>query len=233
MGKTTPEGSSAVPPVRGNMPGVSATPGGGQAEANALSLVTGPAAIALTKAQQAMLEEFDRMAEEMRANLTSVFGDAIIEGFTAAFSGRGIGGIFKALGRSILSGLGSIFMQMGQKMVAASALMQAFQNAIMSFFPGAGLVAGLALMALGGAMMGAGNAIGGGGGGAGAGAGGNGYYSQREDITRVRLMPGFGSEGSTVTRLNPVILQATIIGTNDPRAQRELQEMIDRGQRRG
>jgi hypothetical protein len=176
----------------------------------------------------------DALAQRMRENITSIFGDAITEGFAAAFSGRGLGGVFKALARTILQGLGQIFMSMGQKMVAASALMSSFQKAITSFFPGGGLVAGLALMALGGAMMGASGGLGGGGAGSGGGGdgGSSGYSNAQEDITRIRLMPSWaGGEG--VSGRNNVTVNATIIGANDPSAQRAITELIRNAERRG
>jgi hypothetical protein len=178
-------------------------------------------------------ERAEALAQQMRENITSIFGDAITEGFAAAFSGKGIGGAFKALGRTILSGLGQIFMSMGQKMVAASALMQAFQAAIASFFPGAGLIAGIALMALGGAMMGAGGRAGGvGGGTAGTGYGG-GSNNAQEEITRVRLMPSWAGDGANVGQRPNVTVNATIVGTQDPRAQRDFMELIHNAERRG
>lgn len=175
-----------------------------------------------------------KQADQMRQVIASTFGSAIVDGFRAAFSGKGIGGAFKALGKSILQGLGSIFIQMGEKMVAASALMQAFQKALASFIPGGGLVAGLALIALGAGMsaMG-GSSVGGGGGAAGGGYGAYGA-SRTDDITKIRLMPGYGADqGGKVTAMSPTVNNFTVIGQNDPVAQRQIVEMVTRGQRRG
>ena len=189
---------------------------------------------------QKMLQDMSEMANMIRNAIAQTLGNALYNGFVAAFShvgDKGLLGVFKALARTMLSGLGSIFMQMGEKMVMASSIMLAFQAAISSFLPGGGFIAGLALMALGGGMMAAGSVRWRGDPSGAAGSGGysagSGDNTTQDQVTRIRLMPGWAGQGSDVTTRQAVNVYATIIGANDPQAQRDITSLIRNAGRRG
>lgn len=187
-----------------------------------------------TAAQNRLSEEIENWAENLRYQVSTTFGDALAAGFTEAFSGGGIGAGIAAFGRGLLSGLGAIFVQMGQKMIMASSLMIAFQKALAAFSGIAGLGIGIALVGLGAAM---GAAAGSGGGRAGGGAGGygGGYTGSsrgQEEMTKIVLMPNASTNSSQIKPLQPIVFAPTIIGQNDPAAQRQLREMVEKAVRR-
>jgi hypothetical protein len=94
----------------------------------------------------------------------------------------------------------------------------------------AALAIGAALLALGGALGAIGNS-GGGGYGGGAGSGG-GFNGRQEETTRIRLMPGW-AQGTEITQRSQNYYQFTVIGANDPKAQREIAQLVANAERRG
>lgn len=178
-------------------------------------------------------ERADMIAQSMRESIFNIFGDAIYEGFLEAFHGDGIGGIFKSLGKTILSAMGGLFRQLGGVWLAYGATMFKWSAALWNPATSgiAALAIGAALLALGGALGAVGNSGGGGfGGGAG---GGSGYNSTQADTTRIRLMPGWAGDGASVNQRPSVNVFATIIGKNDPQAQRDITDLMRNAARRG
>jgi hypothetical protein len=104
-----------------------------------------------------------------------------------------------------------------------------------SMNPATGIAASLALIALGGALKGAARSAFGGGGAGGVGGGGGGYSAPALASTMTMPAAFYGptSAGSanTIERINPIAV--TIIGPNDPTAQRQMQELIRNADRRG
>lgn len=172
-------------------------------------------------------EQFHNMGEQV--GLT--FGDAISAGFTNAFSGGGLAGGFAAMGKTILSGLGSIFSQMGKSLLQYGLVMKGLLPSLSNPFTSgfAAIAAGVALMALGGAL--GGMARGGGGGGGGSYGGGYSGMSTRgqDDYTKIVLMPSASTNSSQISTKPAVVFNATIIGQNDPAAQRQITELVERG----
>lgn len=180
--------------------------------------------------------------DQVAANIGQTFGSAIVDGITqgltAGFSG-GLGDGFRALTGSVLVGLGNMAIQIGTQSAAFLAFMKTIQDAIAAFLPGVGLVAAFGMIGLGAAMIALGSSLGGRGRGFGGGAsGGYGYpgYGGGSGQHYVGVLnPPYTSAPSTsgLTPVRPVTVNATIIGTRDPRAGRELLDLIQWAQGRG
>lgn len=171
--------------------------------------------------------QLDKRKQEMQS-MGEAMADAFANGMQNAFRAGSIGGAIAELGKGILSGLGSLFIEMGKKMIIASTIMQAFINAINSLLPGAGFAAGVALIALGSAM----NAVGGSSGRGGGGGYGGGYSgrSSADEVTKITLVPTRAGMASDLNPKPPV--NVTIIGADDPRAQTQILDLIENAQGR-
>jgi hypothetical protein len=149
--------------------------------------------------------------------------------------GNTIGGFFeggfKNAGDVALKGLGSILSTMGQSMLGAGLAMLKLLPALTNPFTSgpALIIAGATLLALGAVLRGTATGSGRGGGGgrvSGGGVAGGGDVTQKLVITP-------SSANATNTPLRPMIGNVTIIGRNDPKAQREVRELLGMGERRG
>lgn len=179
-------------------------------------------------------ETTQRLQQSFAAGVVMTFADALAAGFEAAIATGKISEGFKAFGSVLLQGLGGMLQQFGTAALLANKLMIKLMGSMASMNPVAGIAASVALIALGGALKGAArSAFGGGappppmtapamGGGA---SGGN--------MTMPTAYYGPTSAGSanTIERINPI--SVTIIGPNDPTAQRQMQELLRNAQRRG
>ena len=165
-------------------------------------------------------------------------GMALAEGFQAAFAGGGLTGGLSAFGNKILSVMGNLFIQMGLALIDFGAIMAKLQAFLMNIFTAgpAAIAAGVALIALGGTLTGI--AMGHGGGGGGGGGGGysppmatstSGYVT----VAPYAPAPGAGATTQGMSAVAPVQVNATIIGKDDPKAQREIMELVGRAQQRG
>lgn len=178
-----------------------------------------------------IVSELDRlnldMAASIRAGIANTIGDAVYNAFAAAFNGEGLGGIFKAFGKTILAGLGDIMTQQGQALLTYGITMQAAAIGLSNPFTAgpAAIAAGLALIALGSAF----GAIAKGGGGRGTAQSGAFRERPGEVVTRLKFVD---RTGRPVESMRPVTVNATIIGTRDPKAQREIVELIQNAARR-
>lgn len=177
-------------------------------------------------AQKKHAEEEKAVAQRLANELADTIISAAENALSELFQGHGLTASLKALGKGILSGIGSILVMIGKQVIAASAIVQAAVAALLSLNPFAALAAGIALVALGSAIGGAG-----GGGGAGASSGySSGYASRTEDITRYKFV---NRDGSIVNNLTPKTpYHFTIIGPNDPQAQRTFTQLADNANRR-
>jgi hypothetical protein len=177
----------------------------------------------------------------IRATFAQGFGTAlgagIAAGFDVALSTKSIGQGFKALTGTILSSFGGMLVQFGTKALIASKAIQGMFKFL--FTPGPqSAIAAAAIIAIGAGLQAAGRGIlsGTSGPAAPVSAGQFGYTTagQGGGIT----LPGIsyaptaaGGMGSRVMAANPV--NVTIIGPNDPTAQRQMQELIQNANRRG
>lgn len=181
------------------------------------------------------LEMRSRLKDLVEQSLGQSLGDTVYNAFAAAFSGKGITGLFETFGRTVLSSIGKLFVMMGQYMIAASGVFKGIAKALTNpLTSGWALAAyGVALIALG-AGMGALATRGADKGSTGAAsvAATGGTYGGYESTSQRML---FGTSSGTVAagmtpRENVTV---NLIGKDDPRAQRELLELIAGAQRRG
>jgi hypothetical protein len=165
------------------------------------------------------------------AEQAQAIGTALESGFKAAFSGKGIVGGIEAFGVSLLGALGGIFTRMGNALVAA-----AIPFKILAAWVADPLTSGWAMAAAGVALIALGSLLGGiasGGGGGGsvsAGAPPSGVSSTNAGITQVLWGQQSTHVAAGMTPKTPTNI--IVIGPSDPQAQRQIQELLDRGARR-
>lgn len=168
------------------------------------------------------------------ATIAETIGSSLREGlqnaFTTLFSGGGITQSIRQLTQSILKGLGNLFAEIATKAIMMSSLMQGFLKSIASMNPWAAGAIAVALLvasqALGGAARGA------------VANGGSAYSasaaaSSGSGDSLTRLL--WGQDSTTMAAgLTPrSATNVTVIGPNDPSAQRAIQELIKNANRRG
>lgn len=177
------------------------------------------------------LEPYARYVEQMAQAMSDAVTGAIEAPFQALFAGKGIMGAMRAFGAALLKGLGSIFTQMGEQYLAYGAIMSALAELLPDPF-----TAGPAALAIGVALIGLGAALGSIGGGGGSGAASRTVVSSGSPVGY--STPGVFVNGGGVTAANALApatapVYISLIGKDDPRAQTELLQMIDKAQRRG
>lgn len=157
--------------------------------------------------------------EEIRATIANdtTLSEAIYTSFSAAFSGEGLGGLFKNFGSIILSGLGDIIASMGRSILAFSQLMSKFAAAVVTnpIFAGPiGIAAGIAMIALGGAL-----------GGIARGGGSSGGFSSGSPL---RGTPqSFNNLGDSLSKGEAVInIRGGLLDMSDARQARALQNAL-------
>jgi hypothetical protein len=151
--------------------------------------------------------------------------ESLDSGIKAAFSGKDP---MKAMGTSLLSSMGNIFSQMGNAMVTQGLIMVGLEPALANPFTmgPAALAVGVLLSALGatlgGIMQGDSS------------SGGGGSYGKNAPQTTntTYFQTGAGSEAGGVSP-QPAMPNVTIIGHNDPQAQRDLGRMMVNMSQRG
>jgi len=169
----------------------------------------------------------DQLRDTLGASVASAFEVLATRGAT-------VGDAFGALGAAMLRGLGDMTIAFGISVMKIGKLMTGAVAALKNLNGPAAVAAGLAIVAVGGLMRGAaGRAFGGVGGGstpivAGGGLGGMAGPSTLPGLT---FGPTMASSASSVSAMAPVAV--TIIGPNDPQAQRQMQELIRNANRRG
>lgn len=210
----------------------------------------------------ALMEKMRKKKEQLADLATSIAGSiasALGDAFTAAFSKDSDKDFFEAFGNALLASLGNIVMQLGASMLTYGLIASTFSS-LLAFTPFAGITAGAAasiaagtaLIALG-AGMGAiasnnsGHRTGGGGaGGGGAGAGtrprdDNTFAVQFDPDRALRRRGGSAvtpavrglPSGPFPTPMQPVTVNATIIGPDDPRAQTQIAQLVKNAVNRG
>lgn len=189
-------------------------------------------AIALTEAQT--------LAVELQTTFQQTIGNALVGGIVGgieqAVASGNISDGFKALSSMLLAGIGDAMIQFGTSTAAFSQFMAKITAALMSLNPAAGLAASLALIGVGAALKGAARGMFGGQRGGGAGSisnfGGNlGGFASNIPTTQII----FGqTSATTAAGMQPrQAMNVTIIGPNDPQAQRAMQELMNKANSRG
>jgi hypothetical protein len=166
---------------------------------------------------------------------------SIQNGVRAAFEGRGVTGVIRAFGATMLSAVGGIFVELGETYLMYGGIMQGLAALLPNPFTAgpAGLAIGAALIALGTALNGVASGRGRGGGGGGSfsapGVGGDVF---RGIVLNPRAAPVGGQFAPTgrsgmPATARPVVNNFTVIGQNDPTAQRQIANMVATATRRG
>jgi len=185
-----------------------------------------------------MVAAYDRNvlepARQMGNQLAQILSAGVANAFQALTArGGNIGDAFKALGQTVLSGLGDMLIRVGTTALVAAIKVNTM---FATLFSPTGIAAALAVIALGGALKGVASRMVTTGQGAPVTAGGFGYTGMGGGggitLPGVTYLPtAAGGMGSRVMAANP--MQVTIIGPNDPTAQRQMQELIQNANRRG
>lgn len=191
---------------------------------------------------EASREFADDIGKTVASSISAGFGAA----FTRAFQGGGvlssIGAGFAALTKGMLGGLGSAMVAFGEKALMASTLMAAIQKGLNALLPGGAIVASLAMIAIGSALAAGAQGMFGGESGRGAGGGSFSAPIGGDITTRTTLGPRAAPVGGqmaptgrtgTPSTVQPIVNNFTVIGQNDPVAQRQIAGMVDRARRRG
>lgn len=177
----------------------------------------------------------DNLKQGFAAQIGATFADALGAGFEAAFATGKISEGFKAFGKAMLSGLGGMLQAFGTQTLLASGIMKQIMVSFATLNPVQMAAAGIALIALGGALKGSASSIFGGGS-AGGGASAASYSTSSSAMTAPRLPTlTYGpTSAAGAAGLSPMgATNITIIGPNDPVAQRAMQELITKANRRG
>ena len=226
-------GAPATSAATGFVPGMI-----GSVSANIVAQVQAGVQTAKAAADLAILQS----ADAFRAFIAESFASAIAQGLQQAFAvglaSRSISAGFAALAATMISGLGSMMVQFGTKALAAALAISKLWKFISAPGP-LGVAAALGIIAIGASLQAAGGAIfnnTSGRGGGGAGAVGGSYMATAPGAGGTTLPgltfgPTMASSASSVSAMAPVAV--TIIGPNDPQAQRQMQELIRNANRRG
>jgi hypothetical protein len=179
------------------------------------------------------LKLMDDLAAALEAHIEQTIGDAVFNGFAAAFSGEGFTGALEAFGKTILAGLGALFVELGQQLIAYGIVMSKLMPFLLNIFTSgpAAIAAGVALVALGSAFT----SIASGRGGVGRGTATAGAFREPrlpapEDFTTRQITWGPGTKG---LRPMPSIGPFQIFGPADPVAQRAIISAVEQGIARG
>ncbi len=178
-----------------------------------------------TKSLQKLLDFQKSMSQQAVTDITKTIENTFKAGFE---KGGGIGSAMKAFGDTVLQGLGGILVRLGETYIEYGGIMAALAALLPNPFTAgpAGLAIGAALIALGSAL----GAIGSGGGGGGGRAGPVGAPNAINFGTSINLGANSASTAGGLTPTTPV--SVTVIGPNDPSAQRQITQLIANAQRR-
>lgn len=192
-----------------------------------------------------VIDEARGAAALLRESLRTTFAegvagglvDGIAAGFSTAFKTGSIGKGFKALGAALLSGIGGAMVAFGKAALMASTLMSTIVNALKSLNPVVGIAASLALIAAGTLLQSLGGAAQdsfGHMGALGGGVGGSAFTAsapRMDDVLRVRVGDTSAHVAAGMQPVQPI--HVTVIGPNDPVAQRQITTLVRNAARRG
>lgn len=187
----------------------------------------------LTPYEKSIAQAANKIDSVIRNNFGTMLGETVRESFAHAFDGRGLDSVFKSFGSIVMAGIGHLMEQQGEAYLeyglTVTKLLPALGNPITS--GPAAIAAGLALIALGSALS---ASVGGHGHGGGGGyGGGGGQYNAIVDTRTINPAVPPATSAGRIPSKAPVTVHATIIGKDDPQAQRQIMELIARAQRRG
>jgi hypothetical protein len=219
-----------VPQVRGQMPGVGlgSSTAGGNAQLGPVAPPDDRILEAYKKKiaadAQAIIDQAKAVGAMIRTGLADTLSKSIYDGFSAAFSGKGLGGIFKAFGKTVLAGLGSIFGELGQTYIRYGIMMSALGDALWNPF-----TSGPAAIAIGAALIALSAALGATAHGSGGGGSSPNFTARVAEVTNVKLV---ATSVADQARYDPRGMNMTVIGPGDPVAFRQIQQGLDNHGRR-
>jgi hypothetical protein len=194
---------------------------------------------------EAFAFQMDKRAQELGEGIRQTFqeniGAALVGGVVAgieqAVASGSISEGFQALGSMMLAGLGDAMIRFGTASAAFAGFMDSILTSLANLLPGGALASSLAMIAMGAALKGVARGMFGGqrGGSAGSissigGAGGGAFAS---NLPTTQLIFGQTS-ATTAAGMQPrQATNVTIIGPNDPSAQRAMQELLNKANSRG
>lgn len=177
------------------------------------------------------------LQNDLATGIAGAITGGIVAGISQAIASGDIGAGFGALAGALLAGLGSAMVEFGTASLLAAGLMDAIKTALASFLPGGAIGASLAMIAIGSALGGVAQRSFGGMGAARRGAGAGGRYAPftpsapPSEATRIVFGP---TSAGLAAGLTPVVApNITVIGPNDPTAQRAIEEILRNANRRG
>lgn len=172
--------------------------------------------------------------QDSAIDLAKSWGHALRSAFTSAAAAVGdlLGSLFTGrhidFGKEILAAVGSLFVRMGEAMIAASPIFKALGAAMHNPF-----TAGPALLAYGAALVALGSALGAiASGGSGAGAPGGGASGASNQPIHVVIVDSATGAATRVPQPIPFVYAPTNIGVTDPGGQAAIARMVQLGQRR-
>lgn len=178
--------------------------------------------------KESVIKQMESMGVTIQQGLSQTIGDAVFNGFTAAFNGEGIGGILKEFGKTVLAGIGNLMTQLGQTWLSYGVLMTGLGQALWNPF-----TSGPAAIAIGAGLVALGAALGSVAHGTGRGTAQSGAFRESQNGTNDAVRLKFVNRPNMLSNLSPV--QPVIInayGPNDPKTQRWMLETFSKAQRR-
>jgi hypothetical protein len=185
----------------------------------------------------ALEEEAKRLREESRRVGAVVLG-GLADGIATAVRTMDLGAGFKQMTAGILAGIGGMMIETGQAMVTFGTLIETFKKSLLSFFGGNAVLAGLALVASGAVLQGLSGRIGNVGsrvatGGDRAVGGGLGIPGTASIPVSLSRASSATTPAAVPAAREAVTNYVTVIGEDDPRAQRTLVRLLTNAARRG
>jgi len=183
------------------------------------------------------LAEMTDFATAIATAFRDIMVDSFAAGIEAAIATGSITQGFKEFTKTMLSGLGSMLITFGTALIPIGALMEKVRAALLSLSPQGLVAAGIGMIAIGAALRGAATAAFGGG--APAAGGGSAMMASALGASAAGAMTlptqfyGPTAAGSSATIAAMAPMNVTIVGPNDPAAQRQMQELMRNAQRRG
>lgn len=171
------------------------------------------------------------LGDKIQTQFSDMIGKSISQGIQDGIKSHSLSAAFDGMAKGVLAGLGSIMIEVGEKALASMAFIKTISTSIAGMNWEVGVPAALGLIALGSVLESAGSSSSRSASVASGSFGGPGAYVGAPITVNPASLSMPNTKG--LSPVTPVTLNATIIGKNDPQAQRELAEMLDLASRRG
>ncbi len=194
--------------------------------------------IVLTEAAKAAAELQIQIQQTFQDSVANSLVGGVVGGIEQAVASGSIGEGFKAMTSMLLAGLGDAMIKFGTSTAAFAKFMAGIKAALSLGNPAAGLAMSLALIGVGAALKGAARGMFGGQSGGAAfstASFGGGSFGGGSTGTLPTTQLIFGqTSATTAAGMQPrQAMNVTVIGPNDPSAQRAIQELMNKANSRG